>query len=128
MADPDAHAALRCEYGKKRKRSCVALADNSDVANIENPGLIGNVLSERAIRRSALLSGIETTEGLASLPPQLSPEEVKLWETAYLVHANLLTDDLVTVLKVRLRQACHSGVANLKSAVLTSQFATSIAS
>lgn len=66
-----------------------------------NAVMIGNRMTEAAIKRSEVLSGIEHTEGLASLPAQLSPEDVRLWQTACSVDFEVSLDEIVTVLKVR---------------------------
>lgn len=99
MSDAEGTDAAPTE---SRKRSYVALAENlENTQEEESLVVIGNCVSANAIRRSGLLSGIESTEGIASLPSQLSPEDVKLWETSYLVDIELPLDELVTVLKVR---------------------------
>lgn len=85
---------------KARKISHVSLTEHAAREN-ETAVVVGNFVSKNAINRSGLLSGIEHTEGVASLPSHLSPEDVKLWETASLVSADFPTAEVVTVLKVR---------------------------
>lgn len=102
MADADDSSTAN-----PRKRKCVTLAQH-DVStdSYEKEGIIviGSQVSQVAVRRSALLSGMEHTEGLASLPAHLSPEDVNLWNTACTVSLDLTADELVTVLKVRMRR------------------------
>lgn len=87
-----------------RKRSHVALTEgDSSTAIHEHAIVVGSCVTAKAVTRSGLLSGIKTTEGLASLPGKITPQDVSLWETACLVDIDFHPDELVAVLKVRLR-------------------------
>lgn len=112
MEEPDANGATASCH----KRAYAALMESTGShMEQEIPVVIGRCVSENAISRSGLLSGIGDTEGLASLPSQLSSDEVKLWETAYVIDVDLSPHDLATVLKVRAStvsatlHACLSG-------------------
>lgn len=98
MRDRDANG----ETSNGRERSYAALVEEASFGDQESSVVIGHIVSENAISRSALLSGIADTctEGLASLHSQLSLEEVKLWETAYVADVAFSPLDLVTILKV----------------------------
>lgn len=90
--------------GACRKRRHVVLADLLQGSNVEGCShavVAGSCISPEAVKRSRLLSGLGDTEGLAPLPCELSPDEIKLWEAATLFKTKLSLDELVTVLKVR---------------------------
>lgn len=63
--------------------------------------LIGSSLTDNAIRRSGLLSGIEATDGLATVPGHISPQEIQPWRSACSVDFDYHLDELVAVVKVR---------------------------
>lgn len=99
------NAAPEGEGSPANKKLCVALAQNADAAisNAEaNPIVIGTRISDRIAKRSGLLSGIGSTSGLASLPPHISPEDVKLWEAACSCGdtTSIPTGELVTLVQV----------------------------
>lgn len=84
-----------------RKRTYVTLIDHQESQmQPENDIVIGYRVKAAAVKRSDLLSGIEHAEGLASLPAQVTPEDIQLWQTACAVDFRLPLDELVTVLKV----------------------------
>lgn len=90
-----------CTPAGTRKRPFVALAENVEDAEGTNSSVvIGNRVSEAAVRRSGLLDGIDITEGLASLPSNIAPADVKLWEAAYLINMTPALPELIAVLKV----------------------------
>lgn len=62
--------------------------------------MIGRRVSDQVINRSGLLSGIQNTTGVASLPSHLSPEDVQLWQTACAVDVDMSMDELIKVVKV----------------------------
>lgn len=86
------------------KRSYVTLAQNADSLSHHEQSeavVIGNRVSEKAVRRSGLLSGLAETEGLASLPARLSSDDIQLWEAAYVMNVDMSSEDLAAVLHVR---------------------------
>ena len=90
-----------------KKRRFIALADdNNQQDESKAPVVVGNRISEAAIRRSGLLDGIESTDGLASLPSTISPADVKLWESAYLLQVTPPLPELIAVLKVCTPPGC----------------------
>lgn len=83
------------------RRSLVALTeDTNDEGLTEHSIVIGHCVRHEAAIRSDVLSGIGDTEGLATLPGLLSPEDIQLWQTACVVECHLSTSELVTVAKV----------------------------
>ena len=94
--------------GACRKRSHVTLAQDLQglPSNCSGHAVVaGSCISHEGLKRSRLLSGLGDTEGLAPLPGDISPEDIKLWDTAVLFNTELSPDELVTVLKVRDRAA-----------------------
>lgn len=84
-----------------RKRAYVTLIeDQKSRMQPKNDLVVGYRVEAAAVKRSNLLAGIEHTEGLASLPAQVTPEDIQLWQTACAVDFRLPLDELVTVLKV----------------------------
>lgn len=61
---------------------------------------MGHSLRPDVVQRSALLAGLSEADGLASLPEDLGPEEVQLWEAARHLGIAPSTEELVTLLKV----------------------------
>lgn len=83
------------------RRSLVALTeDTNDDSSADHSIVVGHCLRQEAAMRSDVLSGIGDTEGLATLPGLLSPEDIQLWQTACVVECQLSTPELVTVAKV----------------------------
>lgn len=94
--------------GACRKRSHVVLAGElQDLASNGSGHAVvaGRCISREGLKRSRLLSGLGDTEGLAPLPGNISPEDIKMWDTAVLFNTKLCPDELVAVLKVRHRLA-----------------------
>lgn len=84
------------------RRGLVALTeDTNEDTSADHSIIIGHCLRQEAAVRSDVLSGIGETEGLATLPGLLSPEDIQLWQTACVVECHLSTSELVTVAKVR---------------------------
>lgn len=89
----------------------VALTERTSPPNIcmgHNAVVLGHCIAEHTIAISPLLAGIRHTEGRADLPHNISPEDVKQWETAHWMRAwgmqsPIGLPQLVTVLKVRVR-------------------------
>ena len=105
MSDSHVPGSGRTEDGSK----VVALTECTSPPNMgHNAVVLGHCIAEDTIARSPLLAGIRHTEGRADLPHNISPEDVKLWETAVQMRAwgmqsPLGLPQLVTVLKVRVR-------------------------
>lgn len=105
MADA---ANRRChssvEEVRGSKRGYVTLAQSNDKPSTSNDDddavVVGVRVSRKVVRRSGLLAGIKDTEGLASLPAGLCPQDVKLWETACTFNIETRVDELVTILQV----------------------------
>lgn len=90
------------------RRSLVALTEETtDENSTEHSIVIGHCLRQEAAVRSDVLSGIGDTEGLATLPGLLSPEDIQLWQAACVVECHLSTTELVTVAKVRSASQVH---------------------
>jgi len=84
-----------------RKRGYVSLVENATTpSEDEQVVVVGHCVAKTAIRRSNLLKGIETTEGLACLPGKISQEKLKLWEAACVANIDLHSFELSSVLKV----------------------------
>ena len=81
--------------------SLVALTgDAIDESEHSASFVVGNRVRTKAASRSAMLSALRSTHGMAQLPGGISPDEFALWQTACIVHMDLPPDQLATVLKV----------------------------
>lgn len=93
------------DEGRQSKRprlSHVTLAEDAEVdGGLERMIVVGRRVHEAVAEKCGLLSGLAQADGLASLPSNLSPEDVQRWHIARLLDAVPSTDDLVTILKVR---------------------------
>lgn len=86
---------------KVPRRGHVTLTERSLINYVsEGCVLVGHPLRGDAAGASGLLSGLSATEGLASLPHDLSSDDVQLWQAARLLGIQPSTDELVTILKV----------------------------
>lgn len=79
----------------------VTLIQNSAQEDTERGVFVGHRLRRGIAAQSGLLSGLSDADGLASLPDNLTPEDVRLWQLAKLVPTSPSTDELVTILTVR---------------------------
>lgn len=85
-----------------KKRTYVSISEfQNDDKERKKAILVGPRLSDNAIRRSGLLTDMQGTEGLATLPANISDDEIRVWVTVCSLDVPLSTDDLVSVLKVR---------------------------
>lgn len=105
-------------------QSLVTLTEETpEHADGDTPVVFGNHVRQEAARRSGVLSGVGNTHGLAELPGQLSPDDIRLWEAACLVDCEPSTSELVTILKVFIivsDQAYNTSVPLCMSALLRS--------
>ena len=86
---------------KVPRRAHVTLTQDSDVAeDSDSFVVVGHRVRKDVAEKSGLLSGLAQVDGLASLPDDLSPEDVQLWQSARLRGIFPSTDELVTIVKV----------------------------
>lgn len=62
--------------------------------------VVGHRVRKDIAQNSGLLSGLAQVDGLASLPHDLSPDDVQLWQASRLRGLVPSTDELVTIVKV----------------------------
>eukprot|EP00892_Ulva_mutabilis_P005623 jgi/Ulvmu1/3432/UM016_0051.1 len=96
MADLDQDE--RC--AKRPRRGCVALAESSELSGVDQHVIVGDCIRGDAAERSGLLSGIVNTDGLASLPAAIRPEDVQLWQAACVLVGEPSTEELITIIRV----------------------------
>lgn len=125
------HASLACTYfaafvygsfdsmsesessppAKVPRRAHVTLTQGPDVAqDSTNFVVVGHRVREDVAERSGLLSGLAHVDGLASLPDDISPEDVQLWQASRLRGLDPSTDELVTIVKVSRCTSVQTGV------------------
>lgn len=103
---------------KRPRQSHVTLAQDSITEDgSQRTILVGHRVREEVAEKPALLEGLAHAGGLASLPVDLSSEDVQLWQASKLVDAVPSTDELVTVLKVR----CHFVLAHIHGSTRAEQ-------
>lgn len=87
----------------KRKLSQVTLTQDAGNGDDDErrPIVVGHHVREDVAEKSGLLAGLPHAGGLASLPDDISPEDVQLWQASKVVNTAPSTDELVTILKVR---------------------------
>lgn len=79
----------------------VTLTQSSDVAKDSSRSIVvGYRVREDIAEKSGLLSGLAQVDGLASLPDDISPEDVQLWQLCSLRDTIPSISELVTVVKV----------------------------
>lgn len=80
----------------------VTLTQNLRVEEGTDGGpVVGYRIRKDVAAHSGLLSGLAEADGMASLPGDISPEDVQLWQVARRLGVVPNTDELVTILKVR---------------------------
>lgn len=94
---------------KRLRQGHVTLAHNANTGEygLQRTIIVGHRVRDEVAGKSVLLEGLAHAGGLASLPDDLSPEDVQLWQASKLVDTIPSTDELVTVLKVRCRSRLH---------------------
>lgn len=86
---------------KVPRRAHVTLTQDSEVTgDSDSFVVVGHRVRKDVAQKSGLLSGLAQVDGLASLPDDLSPEDVHLWQAARLRGIFPSTDELVTIVKV----------------------------
>lgn len=89
---------------KKDNLKLVALTDGHASTVRDGASVIlGSHVRQEASRRSGLLAGLASTQGLAELPGHIQADDFHLWQAACVVDCDLTMRQLPKILQVRMR-------------------------
>lgn len=86
---------------KRPREGFVTLAEDLEAVDEPDQAIfVGHRIRSDVAAQSGLLAGLAEADGLASLPEDISPQDVQLWQVARRTCVAPSTDELVTIMKV----------------------------